>query len=55
MGTVSRDLQRQGLFKDDRVHLVSITLDPKRDTPAALRRYRKLQRKRLQREGLLPR
>jgi protein SCO1 len=42
MGTVSRELQRQGLFKGDRVHLVSITLDPKRDTPDALRRYRKL-------------
>jgi protein SCO1/2 len=42
MGILARELQRQGLFKGDRVHLVSITLDPKRDTPAALRRYRKL-------------
>jgi protein SCO1/2 len=42
MGTVARELEQQGLFKDDRVRLLSITLDPKRDTPAALRRYRKL-------------
>jgi protein SCO1/2 len=42
MSTVAGDLRRAGLFKGDRVRLISITLDPKRDTPQALRRYRKL-------------
>jgi protein SCO1/2 len=35
-------LKEQGAFKDDRVRLLSITLDPVRDTPAALRDYMKL-------------
>jgi protein SCO1/2 len=42
MNTVARELKREGLFKNDRVRLVSITLDPKRDTPKALRKYREL-------------
>jgi protein SCO1 len=42
MNTVARELKREGLLKKDRVRLVSITLDPKRDTPKALRRYREL-------------
>jgi protein SCO1/2 len=42
MGQVADLLKDRGLFKDDRVRLVSITLDPVRDTPEALRRYAKL-------------
>jgi protein SCO1/2 len=42
MCTVADALREQGLFKGGRVHLVSITLDPARDTPAALRRYLQL-------------
>jgi protein SCO1/2 len=42
MGRVADELARHGLFKGDRVRLLSITLDPKRDTPAALRRYARL-------------
>jgi protein SCO1 len=42
MGQVADLLKERGLFKDDRVRLVSITLDPTRDTPEALRRYAKL-------------
>ena len=42
LGGVAAELKRQGLFEKDQVRLVSITLDPKRDTPKALRRYREL-------------
>jgi protein SCO1/2 len=42
MSQAQGELERQGLLKGDRVRLLSITLDPKRDTPAALRRYMKL-------------
>jgi protein SCO1/2 len=42
MSAAAREMEQAGLFKDDRVRLLSITLDPKRDTPAALRRYRQL-------------
>jgi protein SCO1/2 len=42
MSAVAGKLREQGLFKDDAVRLVSITLDPARDTPAALRRYMQL-------------
>lgn len=42
MNTVAGELRRQGLLKNDQVRLVSITLDPKRDTPKALRAYREL-------------
>jgi len=42
MSAVADEMRRQGLMKDDRIRLVSISLDPKRDTPAALRRYREL-------------
>ena len=42
LGGVAAELRRQGLFEKDQVRLVSITLDPKRDTPKALRRYREL-------------
>ena len=42
LGGVAAELKRQGLLDKDRVRLVSITLDPKRDTPKALRRYREL-------------
>jgi protein SCO1/2 len=40
MATAAQQMQQQGLFKGGGVRLVSITLDPKRDTPAVLRRYR---------------
>jgi protein SCO1 len=40
--TTSRMVQIQERIKDDRVRLLSITLDPARDTPEALRRYAKL-------------
>lgn len=39
MGQIQGDLKRQGLLDGGRVHLLSITLDPKRDTPDVLRRY----------------
>jgi protein SCO1/2 len=39
MGLVQRELQARGLLKGERVRLVSITLDPKRDTPEVLRAY----------------
>jgi protein SCO1/2 len=42
LGQLAALLREQGLFKDDRVRLLSITLDPARDTPAALRQYMKL-------------
>jgi protein SCO1/2 len=42
LGGVAAELKRQGLLEKDQVRLVSITLDPKRDTPKALRRYRDL-------------
>jgi protein SCO1/2 len=42
MGLVQRELQARGLLKGDRVRLVSITLDPKRDTPEVLRGYMRL-------------
>ena len=41
MSQVAQVLAGKGLLKDDRVHLLSITLDPVRDTPDALRRYMK--------------
>jgi protein SCO1/2 len=42
MGLVQRELQARGLLKGGRVRLVSITLDPKRDTPEVLRGYMRL-------------
>jgi protein SCO1/2 len=42
LGGVAAELKRQRLFEKDQVRLVSITLDPKRDTPKALRHYREL-------------
>jgi protein SCO1/2 len=42
MSAVAQKLREQGLFKGDAVRLVSITLDPARDTPSALRRYMQL-------------
>ena len=41
MSQVARALSDQGLLRDDRVRLLSITLDPARDTPEALRNYMK--------------
>jgi protein SCO1/2 len=42
MGAAAREMERAGLLKGERVRLLSITLDPQRDTTAALRRYRQL-------------
>ncbi len=42
MSQVQDELKARGLFKDGRVHLLSITLDPARDTPEVLCGYMKL-------------
>ncbi|OAI38642.1 hypothetical protein AYO40_06485 [Planctomycetaceae bacterium SCGC AG-212-D15] len=42
MAQVQEELAKRGLLKDDTVRLLSITLDPARDTPEALRGYMKL-------------
>jgi protein SCO1/2 len=42
MGQVQTALEKAGLTRDDRVRLLSITLDPARDTPAVLRKYAEL-------------
>jgi protein SCO1/2 len=42
MGQVQAALKERGLTKDDRVRLLSITLDPARDTPEVLRKYMEL-------------
>ncbi len=41
MSQVAQALVNQGLLNNDRVRLLSITLDPARDTPEALREYMK--------------
>ncbi len=41
MSRVAEALADRGLLKGDRVQLLSITLDPVRDTPEALRKYAK--------------
>ncbi len=42
MSQVQQELKTRGLCKDDRVRLVSITLDPVRDTPEVLNAYQRL-------------
>src|SRR5207253_1081644 len=42
MSQVQQALQERGLTKAGRVHLLSITLDPTRDTPEVLRGYMRL-------------
>ena len=42
MGQVQAALKQRGLDKGDRVRLLSITLDPARDTPEVLRKYMSL-------------
>jgi protein SCO1/2 len=42
MGQIQEELKARGLFKDDRVRLLSISLDPIRDTPDVLRGYMKI-------------
>jgi protein SCO1/2 len=39
MGQVQDALKRKGLWKESRVQLLSISLDPARDTPDVLRQY----------------
>src|SRR5437764_2569953 len=39
MAKVHEELHKRGLLKKGQVRLLSITLDPKRDTPAALKHY----------------
>lgn len=42
MGQVQQELKTRGLLKSDRVRLLSITLDPARDTPQVLANYMRL-------------
>lgn len=42
LSQVHHELAARGLCKDDRVRLLSITLDPLRDTPEVLSQYRRL-------------
>lgn len=42
MCLVQQELQRQRLHKADRVRLISVTLDPLRDTPEKLKSYMRL-------------
>src|SRR5438874_8056666 len=42
MVQVQQRLAERGLFKEDRVRLLTISLDPVRDTPEAMMRYAKL-------------
>jgi protein SCO1/2 len=42
LGQVQQELKTRGLLANDRVRLVSITLDPARDTPEVLKRYQRL-------------
>lgn len=42
MSLVEQELKKRGLLKDDRVRLLSITLDPERDRPEVLRDYMRL-------------
>jgi protein SCO1/2 len=42
MGQAAQLLQDKGLFQNDAVRLLSITLDPVRDTPDVLKRYMRL-------------
>jgi protein SCO1/2 len=42
MSQAQEEIKKRGLDKDDRVHLLSISLDPARDTPEALRVYMRL-------------
>ena len=42
MSLIQRELKERGLLKEGKVHLLSVTLDPARDTPEVLRGYQKL-------------
>jgi protein SCO1 len=42
MAQIEQELRGRGLLKDGRVHLLSISLDPARDTPEVLRGYMRL-------------
>jgi protein SCO1 len=42
MGQIQEELKSRGFFKNDRVRLLSISLDPTRDSPEVLKGYMKL-------------
>jgi protein SCO1/2 len=42
MGQVQQELKSRGMLKEGRIRLLSITLDPARDTPDVLRNYMRL-------------
>jgi protein SCO1 len=42
MGQVQQELKSRGMLKDGRIRVLSITLDPARDTPEVLRNYMRL-------------
>ncbi|MBV9125449.1 MAG: SCO family protein [Planctomycetes bacterium] len=42
MAQIQQELQARGLLQGHGIHLLSITLDPERDTPAVLQRYMRL-------------
>ena len=42
MSQIEQECKTRGLFKGDRLHFLSITLDPGRDTPETLRGYMRL-------------
>lgn len=42
LSLVQQALKAKGLLREGRIHFVSITLDPARDTPEVLRRYMRL-------------
>jgi small subunit ribosomal protein S21 len=54
---LKKKMQREGIFREMKLrgHYEKPSEKRARERAEAIRRYRKLQRKRLQREGLLPR
>jgi protein SCO1/2 len=42
LGVLQRELRKRDLFAENKVHFLSITLDPTRDTPEVLRSYMRL-------------
>ena len=54
---LKKKMQREGIFREMKLrgHYEKPSVKRARERAEAIRRYRKLQRKRLQREGVLPR